>query len=85
MKGESMRAIGISIRGVGIALMITAVTGCTLKQSPEPPSEQVGSNSTPLPVERSCKSPDAPPPEVANKPGYLQFDVSVSNSIGWPV
>jgi VWFA-related protein len=85
MKGEAMRAIGISIRGVGIALMITAVTGCTLKQSPEPPSEQVGSNSTPLPVERSCKSPDAPPPDVANNPGYRQFDVSVSNSIGWPV
>ena len=80
-----MRAIGISIRGVGIALMITAVTGCTLKQSPEPPSEQVGSNSSPLTVERSCKSQDAPPPDVANKPGYRQFDVSVSNSIGWPV
>jgi len=38
-----MRAIGISIRGAGIALMITAVTGCTLKQSPEPSSEQVDS------------------------------------------
>ena len=85
MKGEALRAIGISIRGVGIALMITAVTGCTLKQSPEPPSEQVGSNSSPLTVERSCKSQDAPPPDVANKPGYRQFDVSVSNSIGWPV
>ena len=80
-----MRAIGISIRGVGIALMITAVTGCTLKQSPQPPSEQVGSNSSPLTVKRSCKSQDAPPPDVANKPGYRQFDVSVSNSIGWPV
>jgi VWFA-related protein len=80
-----MRAIGISIRGAGIALMITAVTGCTLKQSPEPSSEQVDSNSSPLPVERSCKSPDAPAPDVANKPGYRQFDVSVSNSIGWPV
>ncbi len=65
--------------------MITAVTGCALKQSPEPPSEQVGSNSSPLTVERSCKSQDAPPPDVANKPGYRQFDVSVSNSIGWPV
>jgi VWFA-related protein len=85
MKGEALRAIGISIRGLGIALMITAVTGCTLKQSPEPPSEQVGSNSSPLTVERSCKSQDAPPPDVANKPGYRQFDVSVSNSIGWPV
>lgn len=84
MKGEALRAIGISIRGLGIALMIT-VTGCTLKQSPEPPSEQVGSNSSPLTVERSCKSQDAPPPDVANKPGYRQFDVSVSNSIGWPV
>ena len=80
-----MGAIGISIRGVGIALMITAVTGCTIKQSPQPPSVQAGSTSSPQPLEGSCKSPDVPPAEVAHKPGYRQFDVSVTNSIGWPV
>jgi VWFA-related protein len=86
MKGETMGEIGISIRGVGIALMITAVTGCTLKQSPaQPPSAQTDSTSSPLPLEGSCKSPDAPPADVAHKPGYRQFEVSVTNSTGWPV
>ena len=78
-----MRAIVVLLLAVAAVL---TVTGCTLKESPEQqPSEQAGSNSSPLPVERSCKSPDVPPADVAHKPGYRQFDVSVTNSIGWPV
>ncbi len=80
-----MRAIGISLLGAALAL-ITAVTGCTIKQSiAQPPSGQAGSNSSPLPVEGLCKSPDVPPSDVAHKPGYRQFDVSVTDSSGWPV
>jgi VWFA-related protein len=81
MRGEAIRAIGISI----LALMIAAIIGCAIKQSPQPPSGQAGSNSPPLPLEGSCKRQDAPPAEVAHKSGYRQFDVSVTNSIGWPV
>jgi VWFA-related protein len=86
VKEESMRAIGISILGVGIALMITAVAGCTIRQSSaQPASQQAGSNSSPGPVEGLCKSPDVPPADVARKPGYRQFDVSVTDSTGWPI
>jgi len=86
MKGESFSTIGTSILGVGIALMITAGTGCTIRQSSEhPQSEQTGSNSPSLAVDLSCKSQGTPPADVADKPGYRQFDVSVTNSIGWPV
>src|ERR1700722_20646427 len=86
MKGEAFSTIGTSILGVGIALMITAGTGCTIRQSSEhPQSEQTGSNSPSLAVDLSCKSQGTPPADVADKPGYRQFDVSVTNSIGWPV
>lgn len=78
-----MRAIVISLLAVATVL---TVIGCTLKESPEQqPSAQASSNSSPLPVERSCKSPGVPPANVARKPGYRQFDVSVTNSVGWPV
>jgi VWFA-related protein len=83
MKGESMRAIGILFFAAATAL---TVAGCTLRESgPQPPSAQSGPNSSPLPVKELCKSPDAPPADVAHKPGYRQFDVSVTNSTGWPV
>jgi VWFA-related protein len=82
MKGESMRSIVVAL--IAVAAVLT-VTGCALKESPEQPRAQASPNSPPLPVEGSCKSPDAPPADVANKPGYQQFDVSVTNSIGWPV
>jgi VWFA-related protein len=83
MKGESVRAILISLLAAATALI---VAGCTIKQSPAlPPSAQADSNSSPLATEGSCKSPDLPPADVAHKPGYRQFDVSVTNSTGWPV
>ena len=75
-----MRAIFISLLAAATTLM---VAGCTLRESAEPPSVQAGSTSSPLPG--SCKAPDAPPADVARKPGYRQFDVSVTNSLGWPV
>ena len=75
-----MRAIFISLLAAAAAL---TVAGCTLRESAEPPSVQAGSTSSPLPG--SCKAPDAPPADVALKPGYRQFDVSVTNSLGWPV
>jgi VWFA-related protein len=83
MKGESTRAILISILAAAITL---TVAGCTLRQSPEQPSSgQAGSISSPVAVAESCKSPDVPPADVAHKPGYRQFDVAVTNSLGWPV
>src|SRR5277367_4244386 len=83
MKAESMRAIGILFFAAATAL---TVAGCALRESgPQPPSEQAGPNSSPLPVKELCKSLNAPPADVAHKPGYRQFDVSVTNSIGWPV
>lgn len=81
-----MRTVGISLLGAALALIISAVTGCTLRQSgAQHQSGQAASNPSPQPVEGLCKSPDAPPSDVAHKPGYRQFDVSVTNSMGWPV
>ena len=81
-----MRAIGISILGLGIGLMIAAFTGCTIEESSlHPETQQAGSSSSPLSVEGSCKSRDVPPPDVAHKPGYRQFEASVTDSLGWPV
>src|SRR5215469_657799 len=86
MQGGSTRPIRNAILGVEIALVLCWLVGCTLKESPEqPPSAQSTSNTSPLPVEGSCKSPDAPSADVAHRAGYRQFDVSVTNSIGWPV
>lgn len=79
MRGESARAIVISLLAAAAAL---TVGGCTLRESSaSPPSAQVVANSSP----ELCKSPDVAPADVARKPGYRQFDVSVTNSIGWPV
>ena len=78
-----MRAVGLLFFAAATAL---TVAGCTLRESsPELPSQQSAPNSSRLAVEGSCKSADAPPADVTHKPGYRQFDVSVTNSIGWPV
>jgi VWFA-related protein len=83
MKGESTRAILISLLAAATAL---TVTGCTLRQSTDQTrSGQAASTSSPVAVEGLCKSPDVPPADVADKPGYRQFDVAVTNSLGWPV
>jgi VWFA-related protein len=83
MKGELIRAIFISFVAATAAL---TVIGCAIRESgPQAPSEQAGPNSSPLPVKELCKSADAASADVAHKPGYRQFDVSVANSIGWPV
>ena len=77
-----MRSIVVALLAVAAVL---TVSGCALKESPEQPSAQASPNSSALPVEGSCKSPDVPPADVAETPGYRQFDVSVTNSVGWPV
>jgi len=78
-----MRAIVVSLLAAAAAL---TVAGCGLRESSAPPpSEQAVSNSSPRPVNELCKSADVPPADVARQPGYRQFDVSVTNSIGWPV
>ncbi|MGB8684421.1 MAG: VWA domain-containing protein [Candidatus Binatus sp.] len=83
MKGESTRTILFSLLAAASAL---TVAGCTLRQSAEqPPSGQAASTSSPAAIEGSCKSPHVPPADVADKPGYTQFDVAVTNSLGWPV
>jgi VWFA-related protein len=75
-----MRAILISLLAAALI-----VTGCAIQPSPQAQSAQAGSNSSPGRVEGLCKSPDVPPADVAHIPGYRQFDVSVTNSTGWPV
>jgi VWFA-related protein len=78
-----MRAVGILCFAAATAL---TVIGCTLRESgPQPASEQAVPNLSPRSVKELCKSADMPPADVAHKPGYRQFDVSVANSIGWPV
>jgi len=48
-------------------------------------SQRAQAAAKPSPVAGLCKSPDAPPADLANKPGYQQFDVSVVDASGQPI
>jgi VWFA-related protein len=81
MRGESMRAIGIAVRGAAAALIVMAIVGCVDRR----PDDQQSTVSVRQPVEGLCKPPDVAPAELVQKPGYQQFSVSVVNAIGMPV
>jgi len=87
MKGESMRTIGISLLGAALALIITVIAGCagSRQSSAQQQADNLLHTVHPGPVEGLCKSPDLPPADVAHKPGYRQFDVSVTDSSGRPI
>ncbi len=84
MTGKSVRATGISLLAIAVALMIIAIAGCAGRQqsSAQPQNEQTASNSSSRRVEGLCNLPDAPPADLAHKPGYRQFAVSVTDASG---
>ena len=78
MKGELMRAVLVPLLAAATSLTIA---GCASRRPssapPQIPPRQ--------PVVGLCKSPAALPADVANKPGYHQFDVSVTDASGQPI
>lgn len=82
-----MRAIAISLLGARAALMITVIAGCanTQQSNAQAQNKETAASSTPRHVEGLCASPDAPPADLANKPGYQQFVVTVTDASGQPV
>jgi VWFA-related protein len=87
MKGESVRTTGVSLLAAAVALLITAIAGCADKQqsTAQPQNEQTASSSSPQHVDGLCKLPDMPPADLAHKPGYRQFSVSVTEASGRPI
>jgi uncharacterized protein YcfL len=79
VKGESMRSLFAAV----IALMVVGCAGSPWFSAP--PQQQVVTNLSTGPVAGLCRSPDTPPADVTNKPGYRQFDVSVTNASGQPI
>jgi Ca-activated chloride channel homolog len=79
-----MRAVGISLLAAAVALTVAGCAGSQPSSAP-PASAQVAANPSHRPVAGLCKSPDAPPADVAHRPGYQQFDVSVTDASGQPI
>lgn len=86
MKGESVRAIGVFVVGAA-ALMIVAIAGCADRQqsSAQVQNQESAAKAPRPPVEGLCGPPDVPSADLAHKPGYRQFAVSVTNASGLPV
>jgi VWFA-related protein len=86
MQGESVRAIGVFVAGAA-ALMIIAIAGCAdrLQSSAQAQNQESAAKAPRPPVEGLCKPPDVPSADLAHKPGYRQFAVSVTNASGLPV
>jgi VWFA-related protein len=86
MKGESVRAIRCLVLGAA-AVTITAIAGCADTQPSRAQAQKQEAAAKParLPVEGLCKPPDVPSPDLARKPDYRQFAVSVTNASGLPV
>src|SRR5437899_3891588 len=86
MKGESVRTLGVLILGAA-AMMITAIAGCSDRgqSSAQAQNQESAAKPVRLPVEGLCKPPDVPSAELAHKPGYRRFAVSVTNASGLPV
>jgi VWFA-related protein len=82
MKGESMRAIGILLLAAAVA---PAFAGCAGSRQPISQSQRAQAAAKPSPVTGLCKSPDVPPADLAHKPGYQQFDISVVDASGQPI
>ncbi|HWJ40582.1 MAG TPA: VWA domain-containing protein [Candidatus Limnocylindrales bacterium] len=77
-----MRAIFISLLAAATAL---TVAGCAGSRPAAAPPQIAQADAKPSPVTGLCKSPDAPPADVAHEPGYQQFNVSVTDSSGRPI
>lgn len=78
-----MRAREISLFAVAIALIAVGCVGSPWFS--QPPQQQVVSDLPTGPVAGLCKSPDTPPADITNQPGYRQFDVSVTDASGQPI
>ena len=77
-----MRGIFISLLAAATAL---TVAGCAGSRPAAAPPQIAQADAKPSPVTGLCKSPDAPPANVAHEPGYQQFNVSVTDSSGRPI
>ncbi len=78
--------MSIASRFAQIALPLAfaiALTGCAT-QSQQPPASQPAQAAAPPPL-KLCPLPDTPPKELASKPGYVQYAVTVLNGSGRPV
>ncbi len=67
--------------------MSTAVSGCADSQQSRAEARAQESAPKParLPVKGLCKPPEVPSADLAHKPGYRQFAVSVTNASGLPI
>jgi VWFA-related protein len=77
-----VRAIAISLLAAAIALTFA---GCASSRQAISQSQRAQAAAKPSPVAGLCKSPDAPPADLANKPGYQQFDLSVVDASRQPI
>jgi VWFA-related protein len=77
-----VRAIVISLLAAAMALTFA---GCASSRQSMSQSQRAQAAAKPSSVAGLCKSPDAPPADLANKPGYQQFDVSVVDASGQPI
>jgi VWFA-related protein len=77
-----VRAIVISLLAAAIAPIFV---GCASSRHAMSQSQRAQAAAKPSPVAGLCKSPDAPPTDLANKPGYQQFDVCVVDASGQPI
>ena len=78
-----MRAIGFLVFAGAVVLTIAAVSGCA--DSRKSRAQESASKPARLPVEGLCKPPEVPSADLAHKPGYRQFAVSVTNASGLPI
>jgi Ca-activated chloride channel homolog len=79
-----VRAIVVSLLAAAIAPTF-AFAGCASSRQSMSQAQRAQAAAKPSPVAGLCKSPDAPPADLANKPGYQQFDVSVVDASGQPI
>lgn len=81
-----MRAIRVFVPGLA-ALLIAAIAGCAERRQSSAQAQNQVTAAKPArqPVEGLCGPPDVPSAELAHKPGYRQFAVSVTNASGLAV
>jgi VWFA-related protein len=77
-----VRAIVTSLLAAVSALTFA---GCVGSRQAISQSQRAQAAAKPSPVAGLCKSPEAPPADLANKPGYQQFEVSVVDDSGQPI
>jgi VWFA-related protein len=77
-----VRAIVISLLAAAI---VSSFAGCASSRHAISQAQRAQAAAKPSPVAGLCKSTDAPPADLAHKPGYQQFDVSVVDASGQPI